>query len=135
MSKIRVLVADDHEQMLLHVCELLSAHSCEVVAAVSDGQAAVDAAARQLPDVVVLDVSMPILNGLEAARQILAANPSAKIVFLTVDRDPDTRRAALETGAAGYVLKPRLAADLIPAIQRALDGRRFASPAVDISPD
>lgn len=127
MSTIRVVVADDHQQMLLHVCEFLSAHSCEVVAAVSDGQAAVDAAARLLPDVVVLDVSMPILNGLEAARQILAANPSAKIVFLTVDRDPDTRRAAFEAGVLGFVLKPRLAADLIPAIRLVHNGHGFAS--------
>jgi len=95
---------------------------------VADGQAAVEANAQLLPDVVVLDLSMPVLNGIEAAKRMLAANPSARIVFLTVEKDPDTCRAALETGACGYVLKPRLATDLIPAIELARDGRRFVSP-------
>jgi DNA-binding NarL/FixJ family response regulator len=128
LSKVRVLVADDHKQMLEYVSSFLSAESFEVVRSVSDGQAAVDAAEKFLPDVVVLDVSMPVLNGIEAARRMRAANPSIKIVFLTVDNDPDTCRVALDTGACGYVLKPRLATDLIPAIELARQGRRFLSP-------
>jgi DNA-binding NarL/FixJ family response regulator len=114
--------------MLEYVRSFLSAESCEVIGSVSDGQAVVDAAKKLLPDVVVLDVSMPVFNGIEAARRLRAADPSIKIVFLTVDNDPDTCRVALDTGACGYVLKPRLATDLIPAIELARQGRRFLSP-------
>ncbi len=128
MSKIRVLLADDNSQILEYVREFLSGNGCEVVGTVTGGQAAVDAAAQLVPDVLVLDVSMPILNGIQAARRSLEGNASIKIVFLTVNKDPDTCRAAMETGACGYVLKPRLASDLIPAIKLANDGRRFVSP-------
>ena len=128
MSKIRVLVADDHKQMREYVRDLLSANCCEVVAAVGDGQAAVDAAAQLVPDVAVMDISMPILNGIEAAKRLQAVNPTVSVVFLTVDKDRDTCRAALETGAQGYVLKPRLGTDLILAIKLAKEKRRFVSP-------
>jgi DNA-binding NarL/FixJ family response regulator len=128
LAKIRVLLADDHKQMREYVCALLSADYCEVVAAVGDGQAAVAAAIQLLPDVAVLDISMPVLNGIEAARRLQVVSPTVSIVFLTVDRDRDTCRAALETGALGYVLKPRLGTDLIPAIKLAKDNRRFVSP-------
>lgn len=110
-----------------YVRDFLSANGCEVVASVDDGQAAVDAAAKFLPEVVVLDVSMPVLNGIEAARRMRAAGRSLNIVFLSVDNDPDTCRAALDTGACGYVLKARLATDLVPAIKAATQGRRFLS--------
>ena len=126
MCEIRVLVADDHKQMLEYVRGLLAA-GCEVVGAVNDGQAALDAALKLRPDVVVLDISMPVLNGIQAAKRLLEAQPDAKIVFLTVDNDPDTCRAALATGALGYVLKPRLGTDLMPAIKEAQLGRRFVS--------
>ena len=111
-----------------YVRKLLSADCCEVVAAVSDGQAALDEAGRLLPDVVVLDISMPVLNGIQTARRLQETNPDIKIVFLTVDTDLDTCRAALETGALGYVLKPRLGTDLVQAIKLAKEGRRFVSP-------
>ena len=127
MSKTRVLLADDNTQVLEYVREFLSANCCEVLGAVTDGEAAIVAAAQLLPDVVVLDISMPVLNGIEAAKRMLEANPSTKIVFLTVEKDKDTCRAVLESGACGFVLKPRLATDLIPAIGLAKDGRRFVS--------
>jgi DNA-binding NarL/FixJ family response regulator len=127
-ARIRVLLADDHKDMLEYVASFLSADFCDVVAAVSDGQAALDAAARLLPDVVVLDISMPVLNGIQAAKRLRMTSPNIKIVFLTVDQDPETCRAALATGALGYVLKPRLGTDLIPAIKLAKDGHRFVSP-------
>ena len=127
MSKTRVLLADDNTQVLEYVRGFLSANCCEVVGAVTNGEAAISAAARLLPDVVVLDISMPVLNGIEAAKRLLEANPSTKIVFLTVEKDKDTCRAVLEMGACGFVLKPRLATDLIPAIGLAKDGRRFVS--------
>ena len=127
MSKIRVLLADDNGQMLEHVREVLSADGWDVVGAVANGQAALDAAASLHPDVVVLDISMPILNGIQAAKHLHLANPDTKIVFLTVENDSDTCRAALETGALGYVLKARLVTDLIPALKQALLSRRFIS--------
>jgi DNA-binding NarL/FixJ family response regulator len=122
------LLTDDNKQMLEYVRQFLSNNCCEIVGLATNGQAAVDAAAQFRPDVIVIDISMPVLNGIEAAKRIRKADPSAKIVFLTVERDPDTRRAALETGACGYVLKPRLATDLIPAIRLAKDGQRWVSP-------
>jgi DNA-binding NarL/FixJ family response regulator len=127
LSKTRVLLADDNTQVLEYVRGFLSANCCEVVGAVTNGEAAISAAARLLPDVVVLDISMPVLNGIEAAKRLLEANPSTKIVFLTVEKDKDTCRAVLEMGACGFVLKPRLATDLIPAIGLAKDGLRFVS--------
>lgn len=128
MSKIRILLADDNRRVLNYVGEFLSRNGYEVIGAVADGQPAVDAAARLVPDVLVLDVSMPILNGIQVARLVLEANPSLKIVFLTICGDPEICRAAMETGACGYVLKPRLASDLLPAIGLAKIGRSFVSP-------
>lgn len=128
MPKTRVLLADDNIQVLEYVREFVSANCCEVVGVVTDGQAAVHAVTQLQPDVVVLDLSMPVLNGIEAAKLMKEANQSIKIVFLTVEKDSDTCRAAIETGACGYVLKPRLATDLLPAIELARDGRRFVSP-------
>jgi len=121
------LLADKNTQILEYVRRFLTTKSCEVVGVVTDGQAAVDAAARLLPDVLVLDFSLPILNGVQAARRVREANPSVKIVFHTVYNDRDICRAALETDASGYVLKPRLASDLILAIELARDGRHFVS--------
>lgn len=128
MSKLRVLIADDNTQVLEYVREFLAANGCEVIGTAADGQSAVDAAAQLLPDILVLDISMPMLNGIRAARRVLEVNLSIKIVFLTAHKDPETCRVAMETGASCYVLKPRLASDLIPAIELAKDGRRFVSP-------
>lgn len=126
--KIRVLLADDNSQILEYVRKFVSGDGCEVVGVVRDGQAAVEAAAKSRPDVLVLDISMPRLNGIEAAKHMKELAPSIKIVFLTVDTDLDVCCAALQTGACGFVLKPRLVTDLIPAIKAARDGVRFVSP-------
>ena len=128
MSKIRVLLADDNGQMLQYISEFLSVDGCEVVGTVRNGQAVLDAAMKLRPDVVVLDISMPILNGIQAAKRLRQTDSEAKVVFLTVERDPEICFAALEAGGLGYVLKPRLGADLIPAIEHARLGRRFVSP-------
>jgi DNA-binding NarL/FixJ family response regulator len=114
--------------MLEHVSKLLSADGCSVVGTASDGQAAIAAAVKLRPDVVVLDISMPILNGIQAAERMKEANPSIKIVFLTCLSDTDICHTALETGALGYVLKSRLGIDLIPALKLATVGSRFVSP-------
>ena len=127
MSKIRVLLADDNSQVLEQVGKFLSTNGCEVIGTATDGQSAMDVAAELLPGVLVLDISMPTLNGMQAARRMLVVNPSFKVVFLTIYKDPDTCRAVMEIGAFGYVLKARLACDLIPAIEHARDGRHFVS--------
>ncbi|MGC1417645.1 MAG: response regulator transcription factor [Candidatus Acidiferrum sp.] len=128
MSKLRVLLADDNTQVLEYVRGFLAANGCEVIGTAADGQSAVDIAAQLLPDILVLDISMPILNGIHAAKRVLEVNLSIRILFLTAHRDPETFRAAMETGACCYVLKHRLASDLIPAIKLATKGRRFVSP-------
>jgi DNA-binding NarL/FixJ family response regulator len=127
VSKTRVLLAEDNLQVLKYVRHFLSTNCCEVVGVATDGQEAVDSVGQLQPEVVVLDLSMPVLNGIEAAKRILEAKPSTRIVFLTVERDPDICRAALDAGASGYVLKRRLTTDLIPAIELAKEGRRFVS--------
>ena len=127
MSRASVLLADDQE-VFLSVERRLLEPEFEVGGTVRDGQAAVEAVTRLAPDVLVLDVSMPVLDGIAAARTLRAAGSRAKIVFLTVHGDPDYVRAALAAGALGYVVKCRLASDLVPALRDALAGRSFVSP-------
>lgn len=102
----------------------------EIVGAVRDGRAALDAAAELEPDVVILDISMPELNGIEVADALRQAGSRAKIVFLTVHEDKDFARAALATGAEGYVIKPHLATELLEALEKVLAGRSFVSHVV-----
>jgi len=131
LHRIRVLVADDHEAFLAATARLLEAEY-DVVKTVGDGQALIDEAARLGPEVLVLDISMPVLNGIEAARQLKAAGSRAKVVFLTVHEHPDYVRAALAAGAQGYVVKCRLASDLLLALREALAGRCFVSPSIGL---
>ena len=127
MDRIRVLLADDHEAMLDRVASLL-AIECDVVGTVTNGQQALEAAQDLKPDVLVLDISMPVMNGIETAHRLQEAGAEARIVFLTVHDDPDFAREALEAGALGYVIKPRIASDLVTAIKEAHAGRSFISP-------
>ncbi len=127
MDRIRVLLADDHEAMLDRVAGLL-ATECEVIGTVTDGQQALEAAQDLKPDVLVLDISMPVMNGIETAHCLKKAGVEARIVFLTVHDDPDFAREALEAGALGYVIKPRIASDLAIAINEVYAGRSFVSP-------
>jgi DNA-binding NarL/FixJ family response regulator len=127
LGKVRVLLADDHRQFLT-IVEGLLAPSCEVVGSVPDGQSLFDAAKRLKPDFIVTDISMPILSGLEASRQLNESGCAVKIIFLTVHSDADFVQACLSNGALGYVLKSRIMSDLLPAIQEALAGRIFISP-------
>jgi DNA-binding NarL/FixJ family response regulator len=129
MELASVLLADDHEDFLATAARHLEGHF-HVVEAVGDGQALLDQAARLDPDIVVLDISMPVLNGIEAARRLRAAGSPARIIFLTMHADPDFVRAALATGALGYVVKSRLVSDLLLSIREALAGRRFVSPCI-----
>ena len=125
----RVLLADDHELMRKRVKAILDPEF-NVVGAVENGQALVDATALLNPNVLVVDISMPVLNGIEAIRQIKKAGSIAKVVFLTVDEDSDTVAICREVGALAYVVKAHLASDLISAIRLALIDRTFVSPIV-----
>ena len=127
MSRLRILVADDHKAMRAKVVKHLE-NDFEVVGAVGDGNAVLEAEARMLPDVCVLDISMPKLSGIEAAGELKKRGSVSKIVFLTVHQDPDFLEAALDSGCLGYVIKSRMALDLIPAINAAISGRLFISP-------
>lgn len=129
MDRVSVLLADDHEDFLGVVARHLEPHF-DVIRTVGNGQAMLDEATRLMPDVVVLDISMPVLNGLEAARKLKATGSRAKIVFLTVHADQDYVRAALGAGAVGYVLKSDLASDLLPCLKEALLGRSYVSAGI-----
>ncbi len=122
----RILLADDHPGLLKKISRLLETEF-EVVGAVEDGQALISAAAALQPDVVIIDITMPVINGIEAARQLKQVGSTAKIIFLTIHEDPDFLAEALSTSALGYVVKSRLATDLIPAIHEALANRSFVS--------
>src|SRR5215470_14564039 len=129
LARTSLLLADDHEDFLATVVRHLEPHF-DVVKTVGNGQAMLEEAARLEPDVVVLDISMPVMNGIEAARKLKATGSPARIVFLTMHADQDYVRAALGTGAVGYVLKSELASDLLPCLKEALDGRSFVSPSL-----
>jgi DNA-binding NarL/FixJ family response regulator len=121
-----VVLADDHQQMIATVRQTLG-EQFEVVSTVEDGKQAVGAVLALNPDVLVIDISMPVLNGLQAAKQLQTANSRAKIIFVTVYEGRDFLDAAFSAGASGYVNKVRLSTDLIPAIREAMLGRIFIS--------
>jgi DNA-binding NarL/FixJ family response regulator len=126
LRKICVVLADDHQQMIAMVRQTLG-EEFEVVSAVEDGKQAVNAVLTLNPDALVIDISMPVLNGLQAAKQLQTADCRAKIIFLTVYEGRDFLDAAFSAGASGYVNKARLSTDLIPAIHEAMLGRIFIS--------
>jgi DNA-binding NarL/FixJ family response regulator len=125
---VRVLLVDDNDAMLDRTSEVL-APACIIAGKVHDGKAALKAAEALRPDVIVLDISMPDMTGLEVARQLREAGSSAAVVFLTAYDDEAYERAARALGAAGYILKSRLASDLLPVVQGACGGRGI-EPAV-----
>ena len=126
MNKVRILLADDHPHFP-EIEERLLESEFEVVGKVSNGQALFDEAIRLKPDVIVTDISMPILNGIEASSRLKESGCSSRIVFLTVHSDPEFVRTCLSTGAFGYVAKSRMASELVPAIHEALAGKIFVS--------
>jgi DNA-binding NarL/FixJ family response regulator len=123
----RVLLVDDNEAMLARVARVL-APACAVVGAFNTGASALDAAIGLRPDVVVLDISMPGMNGFEVAARLRKAGCTAAVVFLTVHNEDEFVGAALAAGGQGYVVKARLASDLPVAICEARAGRQFVSP-------
>ena len=122
----RVLLADDRTAVLSAVTTLLQ-ESFEIVGMVSDGRTALDTALALQPDLVVLDISMPDMSGIEVARELKRRGCRSRIVFLTVHEDEDIRATCLAAGGLGYVLKVRMETDLIPAMNEALAGREFVS--------
>jgi DNA-binding NarL/FixJ family response regulator len=128
-TRPRVLVADDHRAMLDSLVSLLT-RDFDVVAAVTDGAAAVAEAEQLEPDLLVLDVAMPGLNGIAAAARLKEHGSRAKVVFVTNMRDREFLQESLTLGDVGFVVKDRLVADLLPAIRRVLAGQTFVSPTV-----
>ena len=129
MPRPRVLLADDHA-LLLAAFERLLADQCEVVGVVSDGRALVEAAERLRPDVIVLDIAMPLLNGLDAGRQIKQKLREVRLVFLTMNEDPALAAEAFRAGASAYLLKRSAASELSTALDEVMRGRSYVTPLV-----
>ena len=131
MNTIRILMADDHRVVRRGLCLLLESQpGFQVVAEASDGRQAVALAAEHTPDIVVLDVAMPLLNGLQAMREILAAVPATKVLMLSAHSDEAYVAAATDCGAMGYLIKHTAAASVCPAIRAVVKGDTFYSPAI-----
>jgi DNA-binding NarL/FixJ family response regulator len=131
VDKIRVILADDHQEVIATVRRALG-EEFDVVEAVDNGGLAIRAVLELDPDIFVTDISMPVLDGLQAARSIQKANSRTKIIFLTIHEDRDFLVAALAAGGSGYVIKPRLSTDLVRAIHEALRGNIFVSESMRI---
>jgi DNA-binding NarL/FixJ family response regulator len=125
----RVLLADDYPAIREATAGLLKPQF-DVVGTATDGATLVSEALRLLPDVIVTDITMPVLSGIDAAHQLRESAPSAKIVFLTIHPEEQFMKACMAEGALGYVLKSHMRAHLIPAIQAALVGRTYICPFV-----
>ena len=126
-ERLRVLLIDDNEAMLARATAVLSP-SCTIVGSAADGPTALRAAQTLRPQVIVLDISMPGMNGLEVAQHLRRSGSTAAVVFLTVHDEEEFVEAARAAGAIGYVVKPRLASDLMVAVHEAEAGRPFVSP-------
>jgi DNA-binding NarL/FixJ family response regulator len=127
VKRLRVLLADDHRLLREAFVKLLEA-DCDVVGAVADGRALLEAAPKLRPDVVVVDVAMPQLNGLDAARQLKRSMPSVKVIFLTVSEDPDLAAEAFRAGGSAFLLKNSAASELLQAIRDVSEGRSYVTP-------
>jgi DNA-binding NarL/FixJ family response regulator len=129
MTRPRILMADDHA-MLLDAFRALLESEFDVVGTVTDGRMLLEAFSRLHPDVVLLDIAMPFLNGLDAGRQLKAQKKSVKLIYLTMNPDPDLAGEALRLGASGYVLKSSAFQELKQAIREGLQGRSYITPLI-----
>lgn len=129
MSKLRILLADDHT-FLLQTCQMMLAADFDIPRVFTDGRALLEAAPALKPDVIVLDIGMPLLNGLDAGRELKKLIPAVKLIFLTMYSDPNLAREAIQAGASAYLLKTSAASELPKAIREALKGRLYVTPAI-----
>jgi DNA-binding NarL/FixJ family response regulator len=129
MTRPRILMADDHA-MLLDAFRTLLQSEFDVVGAVTDGRRLLEEFSRLHPDVVLLDIGMPLLNGLDAGRQLKAQMKSVKLIYMTMNPDPDVAGEALRLGASGYVLKSSAFQELKQAIHEVLQGRSYITPLI-----
>jgi len=129
MRRLRVLLADDHEILVDGLRSVLEPQY-EVVGTAIDGRALLEAAAKLLPDIIVLDIGMPQLNGLDAARQLKHTMPKVKLIFLTVNKDPYIVGEAFRAGASAFLLKQSAALELTDAIQQVVKGGSYVTPRV-----
>lgn len=127
-TPIRILIVDDYQPWHCFVSTTLKKEpGLEVIGSVADGAKAVREAERLQPDLVLLDIGLPTLNGIEVARRIRKISPGSKVIFVSENRSPDIAEEALGTGAGGYVLKSEAASELLKAIKTVLGGKRFIS--------
>ncbi len=133
VSRARILLADDHV-LLLDAFKSLLEPTFQVVGAVSNGRALMGAAEKLKPDVIVADINMPQLNGLDALEGLKKQNPAAKLIFLTVNEDLETASEAIRRGACGYILKNAATSELFKALQTVLAGRIYITPSVSTEP-
>ena len=129
MKRTRILLADDHTLMLEGIRSVLEPHH-KIVGTVADGRALIEAALRLKPDLILLDITMPLLNGIDAAVHIKKVLPEVKLLFVTMHVNPAYLEAALKAGGAGYVLKSAAREELLDAIKTVLDGRIFVTPSL-----
>jgi DNA-binding NarL/FixJ family response regulator len=129
MKQLRIILADDHTLLVEAFGKLLES-TYDVVGTVGDGHALLDAAQTLKPDVILIDIGMPRLNGLEAARRLKQMMPGVKLIFLTMNEDPDLAVEAMRQGASGYLLKTCAASELFHAIQAALKGSSYVTPQI-----
>jgi DNA-binding NarL/FixJ family response regulator len=129
MKRRRILLADDHPMVLEGVAKILE-DEFDVVGKVEDGRALLAAALELKPDVIVTDMTMPLLHGLEASRQLKQMVPDSKVIFLTMHADVAYAKEAFESGASGYLLKRSAAAELIDAIHTVIQGQTYLTPLV-----
>ena len=129
MPKPRLILADDHT-IIVEAFRKLLEPEYEIVAAVSDGRALLETAPKIKPDVIVVDIGMPLMNGLEAGVRLRELMPTTKLIFLTMNEDPDLAVEAMRCGASGYLLKSSAASELTHAIQRALKGQTYVTPQI-----
>ena len=129
MTRARIVLADDHREMRNLVTHILG-QEFEIVQAVENGPALLEAAARYNPDLCLVDISMPIINGIEVAALLKKSEAKAKVIILTVHEDQDFVQAAFDAGASGYVVKSRMATDLRQAARAVLAGNTFISALV-----
>jgi len=129
----RVILADDHAIVRQGIKSLLEREGLQVLAEASDGREALNHAEKLAPDIVIMDIGMPTLNGMEAARELARTCPKVKPILLTQHDEPQYVSAALKAGVKGYVLKNQLSSDLIHAIQQVMRGHVYLSPGISAS--